>query len=94
MSKDAYEEIAATIIDGQVTVMGGVAYKLANEVAGLTVAEGGRPTISGDGAEVIDALVRQYSSITGPLGVRMCYSHAQAALRRHAVTVPAFAGFT
>lgn len=93
MSADAYEDIAATIIDGQVTIMGAVAYKLANEVPGLTVEEGGRPSISGSGPEAIDALVKQYSSITGPLGVRMCYSHAQAAIQRHEITVPAFAAF-
>lgn len=88
-----HEAVAAAIIEGQRALMGHVALKLAEKVPNLSVDDAGAPKITGDGSQTVDALVREYSSITGPLGVRMCFNAAKPVLDRHGeVSIPSFAG--
>ena len=89
-----HDAVATAIVQGQLRVMGDVAISLAQAVAGLNVAPTGAATVSGDGNQVLEQLVGQYSAITGPLGVRMCHTVAKAELAAHPdVTVPAFASY-
>lgn len=88
-----YEEVATSIIQGQSVMIGNVAYSMADKVPGLD-ASPGSVRITGDPETVLDALVKEYSAITGPLGVRMCFQSAQDALSRHPeVKVASFSGF-
>lgn len=90
----AFDDIASAIIIGQRTLIGPVAITLASKVPGVSVGDEGRASVSGDGATVIDALVREYSTLTGPLGVRMCFQAAKSELSRHPeVSIPSFASF-
>lgn len=87
-----YADIAYAIIEGQERVMGNVAYALANRVPGLSVEPGGVPSLNGDGPAMIEQLVAEYSTITGQLGVRMCYGAAKPLLTSHPeLQIPAFA---
>ena len=54
------------------------------------------PRISPDiePGEVIEKLVREYTSITGDVGARMCFMACAAILREHAeIDVPSFRPF-
>jgi hypothetical protein len=89
-----YDDVATAIVQGQRKMVGQVAIQLAQKAPGVSVDAEGNATITGDGAAAIDALVKEYSAITGQLGVRMCYQAAEPALKRHPdVTVPSFATF-
>lgn len=88
----AFDEVATAIITGQKQVIGPVAIALARKVDGLDVTDDGTATIRGDGVKAIESLVREYSALTGQLGVRMCFNAAQPALRQHpSVEIPSFA---
>jgi hypothetical protein len=90
----ASEMVAQAIIEGQAKLVGGVAYAIANRVNGVTVDQGGVPTLSGDDIDAIDRLVKEYSSLTGPLGVRLCHEAAAPVLKAHPeLQIPAFAAF-
>lgn len=87
-----YEDIAAAIVSAQRGIVGDVAYSLGRRVTGLEIADDGRISIVGNGPQVVTALVNEYSAITGPLGVRMCFNAAQPVMDRHGVRdIPAFA---
>lgn len=86
-----HEAVAAAIIEAQRALMGHVAIKLAEKVPSISFDDAGTPSINGDGVSAVDALVREYSSITGPLGVRMCFNAAKPVLDQHAdVKIPSF----
>ncbi|MBC7460118.1 MAG: hypothetical protein H7287_02015 [Thermoleophilia bacterium] len=88
--------VAERIVQSQVRVVGPAAWKLARRVKHLDVAEGRQPRISpdADAGSVIDRLVREYSSITGDLGTRMCFMAAADILREHPeLDVPCFRPF-
>jgi hypothetical protein len=90
----AHDQIASAIVQGQVKMIGKVALSLAGKVPGVTVDDTGHVTIDGDGVSAIEGLVRQYSALTGQLGVRMCYTSAKSALESNpSVVVPSFASF-
>jgi hypothetical protein len=87
-----HEEIASAIVKGQMAVMGDVAIAMAKRVSGVEISAAGDVTLNGDAAQLVNAIVGEYSSVTGPLGVRMCFNAARPALSRHAdVTIDAFA---
>lgn len=89
-----HDEIASAIVTGQYKVMGAVAIKLASKALGRDVADSTPVTVTGVGVDDIERLIKEYSSITGPLGVRMCFSAAQPALKKHPdVEVPSFKAF-
>ncbi len=80
-SATPYEQIAGAIIDGQVDIMGNVAYSIAGKVPGLEVDANHKISIvDADEPKVIDALVKAFSGLTGPLGVRMCFNSARSPL--------------
>jgi hypothetical protein len=88
----AHDEIATAIVAGQHKVMGKVALTLASRATGHDLGTD-LTTMNIDGATVdtIEKLIAEYSSVTGPLGVRMCRQAAAEALSRHPdVTIPSF----
>ena len=87
-----YDDIATTIISGQMAVVGPLAVTMASNIAGLTVDSRGNATVSGgDPAGVVEQLVKVYSSLTGALGIRMCHQSAMPALKRNPdITIPIF----
>lgn len=92
MSVAVHNEIATAIIRGQQKVMGKVAVSMAAKVLGKDVPEDGTVDIGDQGVEAIEGLVTEFSSITGPLGVRMCYTTAKPVLDAHPdVSIPSFA---
>lgn len=89
-----HDAVVAAIIRGQSAVIGKVAISLASSVEGLEIDASGGARITGDPVATIEGLVNQYSSLTGPLGVRLCYSAARPELARHPeVSVPIFEKF-
>jgi len=78
-----FEAVANAIIEGQVKIMGPAAQSIAGKIAGLTYAPGTGAKIAGAGATVVDALVKEYSNVTGPLGARLCYMSAQPILSKN-----------
>jgi hypothetical protein len=89
-----HDAVATAIIQGQMRMIGDVALNLANKVPSLTVQPDGTASIGGDAVGAIEALVREYSSLTGQLGVRMCYTSAKPALDANpSVSIPSFAAF-
>lgn len=88
----ALDAVASAIIEGQRAVMGPVAVNLAQRVPGITIDAGGDVSVAGDGITAIEHLVQQYSSVTGKLGVRMCFQAARPVLDRYPdVAIPSFA---
>lgn len=88
-----HDEVATAIITGQQKLMGAVAITLAQKVSGVQVDGSGSASIEGDGDTAVDGLVKAYSSLTGALGVRMCFASAQGELQRHPdVRVSSFTG--
>lgn len=88
--------VAERIVHSQVRVVGPAAWKLARRVKQLDIAEGRAARIAegADAGEVIDRLVRVYTSITGELGARMCFMAAADILRDHpGLDVPCFRPF-
>jgi hypothetical protein len=87
-----YNDIATAIVRGQQQVMGKVAVTMAAKVLGHGVPEDGTIEVGTMGADAINGLVQEYSSITGPLGVRMCHTAARPVLDAHpGVEIPVFA---
>lgn len=78
-----YDVVATAIVRGQMKLMGDVAISLARKVSMVEVADSGATTVSGDGDVAIDGIVREYSSLTGNLGVRMCFNFAKDELQRN-----------
>lgn len=72
--------------------MGKIADSLASRVSGVSVSSNGTVTITTEHPlQALNDLVGEYSAITGPLGVRMCYSAAREMLERHPeVSIDAF----
>lgn len=88
-----FDDIATAIIQGQGKVMGpAAAQDTARGVAGITVSpDGGAIAL---GAPTIDALVKKFSAVSGPLGERICFMAAKPVLDRNpGVSIPAFARF-
>lgn len=91
MSTASHNEIATAIVRGQQKIMGAVAVKMASSALGSNVPEEGMVDLGERGVAGIEALVKHYSEITGPLGVRMCFSAAKPALDKHPdVSIPIF----
>jgi hypothetical protein len=93
---DPAARIAARIVQSQVRVVGPAAWKLAKRVKHLEVAEGREPRIASDqdAGSVLDRLVREFTSITGDLGTRMCFMAAADILREHPdLDIPCFRPF-
>lgn len=87
-----HDEVATAIVVGQTKLIGAVAVTLARKVPGVEVDASGATKIAGDGVAAIEALVSEYSTLTGQLGVRMCFNAAKDALAEHPeVTIPSFA---
>lgn len=87
----AHDNVATAIVRGQMKLIGNVAISLARNVSSVDVAESGATSIAGDGDAAIDGIVRAYSSLTGQLGVKMCFDFAKDELQRHPdVRVPSF----
>jgi hypothetical protein len=92
----AADLIAERIIVGQERVVGAAAWKLARRVKLLDVSKDRRVTVAAgaDPSEALDLLVREFTSITGELGARMCFMSAADLLREHPdVDVAAFRPF-
>jgi hypothetical protein len=86
-----YDSVATAIVRGQMKLMGNVAVSLARKVADVTVADTGDTTVAGNGDVAIENIVKEYSSLTGNLGVRMCFDFAKDELQRNpGVNVPSF----
>ena len=87
-----YDQVATAIVRGQMKLMGDVALSLARKVADVTVADTGDTVVNGNGDAAVEGIVREYSSLTGNLGVKMCFNFAKDELQRHpSVNVPSFA---
>lgn len=87
------DEVATAIVSGQRRLMGEVAWKLAARVPGVRV-DDEQVQVTGDPTDVIEGLVAEFSQITGPLGVRLCYTSAKAMLSRHPeMRIPSFMAF-
>jgi hypothetical protein len=64
---------------------------MAGRAAGVEVSENGGITISGDPIMAIEGLVKEYSQLTGPLGIRMCYNSARDILESSGdLDIPSF----
>lgn len=89
-------EVAERIIRSQERVVGKAAWKLAKRVKHLDVDRSQQVTIA-DGADeldVLERLVREFTTITGELGARMCFMAAADILRANpAIDVPSFRPF-
>jgi hypothetical protein len=89
----AYEQAATAIIQGQVAIMGSAAERLVARVSGLEYLNG-TARLTGDGIHVLEALVREFSGVSGPLGARMCFASAQPVLSKHPeIKIPSFSRF-
>ena len=87
-----YDQVATAIVRGQMKLMGDVALSLARKVSDVTVADTGDTVVSGNGEAAIEGIVKEYSSLTGNLGVKMCFNFAKDELQRNpGVQVPSFA---
>lgn len=87
-----YDDVASAIVAGQMKVVGPLAVMIANRVDGLAVGDDGSATVgAGDPVAAIEALVREYSALSGQLGVRLCRDAASAQLAAHPeVVIPVF----
>ncbi|MCW2924677.1 MAG: sensor-containing diguanylate cyclase/phosphodiesterase [Thermoleophilia bacterium] len=76
------DEVATAILRGQERVMGEHAARgVARSVAGIEVAADG--VVSATQADAIDAMVREFRALAGPLGEMACWTAARPALARH-----------
>lgn len=69
---NSYVIIVSKIIENQHTVMGPLAFDLANKVNGLKVESLDKIVITGNGKDVLKMLVDQYSSLFGRASVEVC----------------------
>jgi hypothetical protein len=90
-----YERVATAIVEGQVKIMGAAAQAIASKVTGLEYIAGtGARISSANPTDVIEALVQEFSRITGPLGMRLCWMSAQGVLQQHPdIRIPSFARY-
>lgn len=69
---DLYAQIAERIIESQEAIIGPVAIEQAEQVPNLEINRKNRKvTISGDGAQVINALVEKYKVLFGQISVEV-----------------------
>ena len=89
-----YDDIATAIVQGQSKVMGaGAACDVARGVPGTTVGADGTTSVAA-GAGTIDAMVKKFTDVSGPLGERICFMAAKPVLTQNpGVTIPSFARF-
>ena len=69
---DTYAKVAKQIIKEQESIIGPLAFDQARKVAGIQIDQTGNVSITGDGKEVLDHLVRQYSELFGRASVEVC----------------------
>ena len=88
------DALATAILRGQELVMGAqTARAIAAGVVGIDVDEAADSAAAVDSV-AIDALVREYRSISGPLGEMACWTAARPVFARHPeLVVPSFARF-
>lgn len=67
-----FELAASHIIKEQEGIIGPLAFDQARKVAGIQVDNTGNVTIAGDGKEVLNNLVHQYSELFGHASVEVC----------------------
>jgi hypothetical protein len=75
---DVYSEIAQRIIKQQETIIGPVAVEQAEQISNLSVDwKNHKVAVKGDGAKVIDELVKQYKKLFGQISVEVCKEAAE-----------------
>ena len=72
MEANTYSLVASRIIKQQEEVIGPVALEQAKKVGGLSVDNSGNVSISGDGKDVLEKLVRQYEKLFGRASIEVC----------------------
>jgi len=78
---DLYAQIASKIIKQQESIIGPVAIEQAQAIGGLELNWGKElVTITGNGQQVVDRLVRQYKNLFGQISVEVCKEAASALL--------------
>ena len=77
---DIFQKIAVSIIKQQESLIGPVAVDRAKLVDGLEVSWPVSVTITGNPAQVIDALVDQYRLLFGQISVEVCKEAASSML--------------
>ncbi len=80
---EVYAEIAQRIIKQQETIIGPVAVEQAEQIPNLKVDWGKHQvSVSGDGAKVIDELVKQYKKLFGQISVEVCKEAAEPLINK------------
>jgi hypothetical protein len=75
---EVYSQIIERIIKQQESIIGPIAVEQAGRVHNLKVNWDKKDiTISGDGAKVVDDLVRQYKALFGKISVEVCREAAE-----------------
>jgi hypothetical protein len=69
---NTYEQVAAHIIKEQESIIGPLAFDQARKVNGIQIDLAGKIKITGNGKEILEHLVRQYSELFGSASVEVC----------------------
>lgn len=69
---DIYAEIVDRIIKEQQSIIGPLALEQARKVEGLSVLDGNRVRVQGNGKEVLEHLVSQYEKFFGKASIEVC----------------------
>lgn len=69
---DQYSQIASQIIKDQEAIIGPVALEQALKVQGIEIVGGDTVKISGNGKEILQHLVEQYSKLFGRASIEVC----------------------
>lgn len=69
---DIYAEIVDRIIKEQQSIIGPLALEQARKVEGLSVLDGSRVRVQGNGKEILEHLVSQYEKFFGKASIEVC----------------------
>jgi predicted P-loop ATPase/GTPase len=70
---DTYSQIVKTIIEHQEAIIGPIAVEQAEAIPGLNVDWAShKVSVGGDGAKIVDTLIKQYKELFGQISVEVC----------------------
>ena len=69
---DIYTSLVAQIIKQQATVIGPLALDQARKVSGLEIMNEGEIHLNGNGREILEKLVNEYSRLFGKASIEVC----------------------
>lgn len=69
---DPYAQIASKIIKEQQSIIGPIALDMAKKVNGIQVVSADEVRVSGNGKQILDALVSQYAKLFGKASIEVC----------------------